>query len=126
MPAEARELFEGSTETVGQRPRATVRWVVTGAIDEADAKTLLLATVPGALAGLARLSITLDERVNADTWTATAEYGIPDRTQQEAPEPIFAFDTGGTPGQEVVAPAAQRLLADLVATCQHACRFFAA
>ncbi len=94
MP-EALELFEGRSETVGQRPRASVRWVVREAADEADAKTVLLATVPTGLAGLTRLSITLDERVNADTWTATAEYGIPDRTQQEDPEPVFAFDTGG-------------------------------
>lgn len=94
MPV-AQELFEGRTETIGERPRATVRWVVRDAADEADAKTTLLATVPAALAGLTLLSLTLDERVNADTWTATVEYGIPERSQQDAPDPIFAFDTGG-------------------------------
>jgi hypothetical protein len=93
--ATAQELFEGRTEIVGERPRASVRWVVRQATDEADAKTVLLSIVPTVLSGLTRLTITLDERVNADTWTATAEYGIPDRTQQEAPEPVFAFDTGG-------------------------------
>lgn len=95
MPAVARELFEGRTEQIGDRPRITVPYAVFGAVDEADVRTALLAQTPVTLAGLTRLAISLDERVNGDTWKTTVEYGVPDPSQQAAPEPIFAFDTGG-------------------------------
>ena len=95
MPATIHELFAGRTETLGSKPKAEIAYVVLGATDEADVRSLALAQIPTDYQGLYRATITLDERLNATTWKVVASFEAPEPQQQENPESTFAFDTGG-------------------------------
>ena len=95
MAATLHELFAGRTETLGDKPKAEIAYVVLGAVDEAEVRTLALAQIPTAYQGMYRKTVTLDERLNASTWKVVAAYEAPEPQQQDNPEPTFAFDTGG-------------------------------
>jgi hypothetical protein len=90
------ELFADRTETVGTKPSAEIAYVVRQAIDENDVKNAADAAIPDFYAGLIRKSITIDERINEDTWKVTANFEALEFTEQEEEEePVFSFDTGG-------------------------------
>ena len=95
MPATIHELFAGRTESLGAKPKAEIAYVVLGAADEAEVRTVALAGIPVSYQGLNRSTLTVDERFNATTWKVVASYEAPETPQQENPEPTFAFDTGG-------------------------------
>ena len=95
MPATLTELFAGRTETLGDKSKAEIRYLVTGAANEAEVRTLSLAQIPQAYEGLYRKTISLDERINLTTWKVIATFEAPEPQQQDNPEPTFAFDTGG-------------------------------
>ncbi len=95
MAATLHELFAGRTETLGDKPKAEIAYVVLGAVDEAEVRTLALAQIPLAYLGLYRKTVTLDERLNATTWKVVAAFEAPEPQQQDNPESTFAFDTGG-------------------------------
>ncbi len=89
------ELFAGRTETMGDKPKAEIAYVVLGAANEAEVRTLAQGSIPSFYASLQLRTIALDERLNATTWKVVASYDLPEPTQQDNPEPTFSFDTGG-------------------------------
>ena len=90
------ELFRDRTETIGERPQAEIAYVVRQASDEADVKAAALAAVPQFYGLLIRKSITIDERINADTWKVTANFEKADgEEEEEENESAYSFDTGG-------------------------------
>jgi len=89
------ELFEGRTEVVSDRSTAEIPYVVRQAIDEADVKSAVLSATPTLYAGMVRKAVEITERVNADTWKVQVRYEQPEYEQEEEPEPVFSFDTGG-------------------------------
>jgi len=98
MAPSLHELFAGRTETVGDRPRAEIRYVVLGATDEDAVRVLANAGIPIVYQELPRRSLTIAERINATTWTVSAIF---ERTtgSSTAPAdgPVLVFDTtGGT------------------------------
>lgn len=96
MSATLHELFAGRTETMGDKPKAEIAYVVLDATDEAEVRALALAGIPAGYAGLGLRSITLEERLNATTWKVTALYDAGERdTPPEDAEPTTTFDTGG-------------------------------
>ena len=95
MAATLHELFAGRTETLGAKPKAEIAYVVLGAADEAEVRTVVLAGIPASYLGLNRSTVTLDERLNATTWKVVAAFEAPEPQQQDNPESTFAFDTGG-------------------------------
>ena len=95
MSATIHELFAGRTETIGDKPKAEIAYVVLGAVDESEVTALAQASIPSIHTGLSLRSFTLDERLNATTWKVVATYDQPDSPQQDDGEPSFSFDTGG-------------------------------
>jgi hypothetical protein len=95
MAATLHELFAGRTETMGAKPKAEIAYVVLGAADEAEVRTIAQVQIPSAYLGIPRSSITLDERLNATTWKVRAAFEVSDSTPTETPQPVFSFDTGG-------------------------------
>ena len=95
MAATLHELFAGRTETMGAKPKAEIAYVVLGAADEVEVRTVALAGIPVSYQGLNRTTVTLDERLNATTWKVVAVFEAPEPQQQDNPESTFAFDTGG-------------------------------
>jgi hypothetical protein len=93
------ELFDGRTEVISDKPSAEIPYIVRQAEDEDEVKAAALAATPWYYAGLPRRSIELAERINEDTWRVTVRYEKPDNNdqqqQQNAPEPVVSFDTGG-------------------------------
>jgi hypothetical protein len=95
MSISIHELFAGRTETIGDKPKAEISYVVLDAADEGQVKAIAQSTIPDAYAGLELRSIMLDERLNATTWKVVASYDKLEPAQQENPESTFSFDTGG-------------------------------
>ncbi|MBA2481224.1 MAG: hypothetical protein H0V44_11225 [Planctomycetes bacterium] len=95
MAAIVQELFAGRTETVSDKPKAEIPYIVMQAVDEADVKAAVFAAIPSVYGFLILRSVTIDERINSDTWKVTVSYDLPEPSQQEAPQPVFSFDTGG-------------------------------
>ncbi|MBA2480903.1 MAG: hypothetical protein H0V44_09585 [Planctomycetes bacterium] len=95
MAAIVQELFAGRTETVSDKPKAEIPYVVMQAADEAEVKAAVFAAVPSFYGVLLLRSVTIDERVNQTTWKVTVGYDIPEPAQQQNPQPVFSFDTGG-------------------------------
>jgi len=91
------ELFRDRTETIGERPTAEIAYVVREASDEADVKAAALAAIPLFYGFLLRKTISIDERINADTWKITASYEKADGQDDEDDEneSAYSFDTGG-------------------------------
>jgi len=95
MPAVVEELFQGRTEVVSSKPSAEIPYIVRQAADEAAVKSAALAATPTLYAGMPRKSVEISERINADTWKIVVRYEAQEFEQQEEPEPVFSFDTGG-------------------------------
>jgi hypothetical protein len=95
MAATLHELFAGRTETLGDKPKAELAYVVLGAADEDEVRALAISQIPADYQGLYRKTVTLDERLNASTWKVVAVFEAPEPPQQDNPESTFAFDTGG-------------------------------
>ena len=95
MAASIHELFAGRTETMGDKPKTEMAYVVLEAANETEVRDLALAQIPLFYMGLPRTTVTLEERLNATTWKVVATYSAPDAQNQENPEPTFSFDTGG-------------------------------
>ncbi len=74
MAATLHELFAGRTETLGDKPKAEIAYVVLGAVDEAEVRTLALAQIPTTYQGMYRKTVSLDERLNASTWKVVASF----------------------------------------------------
>jgi hypothetical protein len=94
------ELFDSRAETWGATSTSNVNsaelnYIAYQCADEAEVKTLAESTVPSTYAGLNILSISITERINANTWKVQARYGVPQPYQEEAPEPETSFDTAG-------------------------------
>ena len=89
------ELFEGRSEVVSDKPTAEIPYVVRQAADEGQVKSAVLAATPTLYAGMVRKAVEVSERVNADTWKVQVRYEKPEYEQEEEPEPVFSFDTGG-------------------------------
>jgi len=97
VAATIEELFQGRSEVFGARSSAEVPYLVRGAADEAEVRALAYAQTPGSYVGMLRKAVEIGERVNADSWRVTVRYETPEVQEQEAPEPVVAFDsTGGT------------------------------
>jgi len=95
MAAVVEELFQGRTEVVSSKPSAEIPYIVRQASDEAAVKSAALTGTPTLYAGMPRKSVEISERVNADTWKVVVRYEAQEFEQQEEPEPVFSFDTGG-------------------------------
>lgn len=95
MAAVVQELFAGRTETISDKSKAEIAYLVTKAADEADVKAAVFSAIPPFYGVLLLRSVTLDERINLDTWKVTVTYDLPDPVNQTNPEPVFSFDTGG-------------------------------
>jgi hypothetical protein len=95
MAATIAELFAGRTETIGTRARAEVAYAVFDAADEAEVRTLALASTPIGYLGLPRSNVMLEERINATTWRVRVIYEAPSPSQPDPGGSTFSFDTGG-------------------------------
>lgn len=97
MAAVVQELFTGRTETIGDKPKAEIAYVVLGATSEADVRAAAITQIPSNYSGLPRRSITLDERVNATTWKVVATFEVAESSGGSDPAPgsTLTFDTGG-------------------------------
>jgi len=95
MAAIVQELFAGRTETLGDKPKAEISYVVLDAASEIDVRAAALSAIPVFHLGLLRRSITLDERINATTWKVVATFEAPEPQEQDRPEPVVSFDTAG-------------------------------
>jgi hypothetical protein len=96
MPAVVEELFQGRTEVVSSKPSAEIPYIVRQAVDEDAVKSAALTATPTLYAGMPRKSVEISERINADSWKVVVRYEAQEvEQQQEEPEPVFSFDTGG-------------------------------
>ncbi|MBA2479065.1 MAG: hypothetical protein H0V44_00245 [Planctomycetes bacterium] len=95
MTAIVQELFAGRTETISDKPKVEIPYVVMQAADEADVKAAVFTVIPPAIGLLVLRSVTIDERISSDSWKVTVTYDLPEPSQQDAPQPVFSFDTGG-------------------------------
>lgn len=91
------ELFADRTETISDSSTAEIAYVVSEAADEAEVRAAAVASIPATYEGLPRVSITLDERLNNDTWKVIARFEKPKYPGQGGTpaQPAFSFDTGG-------------------------------
>ncbi len=95
MAAVVTELFAGRSETISDKPKADIPYVVTNAADESEVRAAVLTSVPGFYGILVLKSVVLDERINLTTWKVTVSYDLPEPVNQPNPDPVFSFDTGG-------------------------------
>jgi hypothetical protein len=95
MVATAEELWDGRTETDGDKESVTVRWLASDCDDEAEARSIVNSTAPTSINSLPRRTNTIDERVTERIWIVTLTYGIQDPSNQTAPDAVQTFETGG-------------------------------
>ena len=88
------ELFDDRNEVLSaESPRTEIHYVVTEAVDEDDVKASVLAAVPPIVNGLPKITVTLDERINLDTWKVIVTWELGEELEEG--ESSFSFDTSG-------------------------------
>jgi len=93
--ADVAELFSDRSEVLStENPRLEIHYIVTGAIDESDVKAAVIASVALVIGGLTKRTVTIDERVNEDSWKVIVTWEFQSFELEEG-ESSFSFDTGG-------------------------------
>jgi hypothetical protein len=79
----------------GDRPTATLKYLVQGTTDEQAALTAVQGGSPGAYNGLARLNWTIAPAGDGSLWEGTVQYGLVTSAPRQAGAATYQFDTGG-------------------------------
>ena len=91
----------------GDRPTATLKYLVQGTTDEQAALTALQGGSPGAYSGLARLNWTVAPAGDGSLWEGTVQYGLVSSAPRQVGESVYSFDTAG--GTQHITQAKQHI-----------------
>ena len=98
--ATATERVDSRERTTGEKPTATLHYVVEGTDDDLVATTTLLSAAPAVYDGLIRASANI-EPIHVDSdggtgrWDCRVSYKAVEHTPPEVGDSSFSFDTGG-------------------------------